>query len=440
MRYLLAAFFFVMYAGDSIGLNVGLGSGMSIKNLMLYLMIIGIALNAAVARNRSIELLSVISLFVVLILYALMTWITVAFILASPDYDVRGSFIVLKSSLADQFITFLVFFYGILNLKEALWLLRAIIWIAVVGTMITLIDSFDVPNLGIVESRVRDGRFVGFIGSANGYGQFLVLFLAPTIILYLQATGKARKVLAVGVFATALALLLTGSRGAYVGLLAGSLLAAFLLRKVIPTQIVVRAGVFSIGMLGVVVAVAIAAGYADVFLDRFERFGGSSHVATSGRSTIWTTAIKAMIENPLSFVTGYGFNAYISSRSFYAATHNVYLTYLYDLGCIGLFLYVAIFARIIGTAKATIANAPDDLKRYFLAAIFGLCGFMVSIFFSEYHASGYLLWAYLGVVMRLALLARNSEPAVSMEGRVDNLSRSTPRRGSELINVRNAGS
>lgn len=408
MRYLLAFFFFVMYAGDNLGLNISLGPGLSVKNLLLYMIVVGVALNTAVARNRKFELASVLIPFGLLILYAIITWIAVAFVLDYPDYEAGESFRALKSSLADHYLTFLVYFFGILYAKDAFWLLRAIVWIAIVGNVVTLIDAFDIPNLGLLEAGLKGGRFVGFIGQANGYGQFLVLFLPPAIALFLTEAGKVRTLAAIGVIATALALVLTGSRGSYVGLLAGAILAAFFLRRIISTRMLVRAGFITVLSFVFVLSVILIAGYSEVYLDSLSKFGGSSHMVTSGRSTIWTTAVEAMVENPLSFLTGYGFHSYESSRNFFAATHNMYLTYLYNLGSIGLFLYILIFVRILATARSIITDATAESRPYFVALVFGLFGFVVAIFFSEYHNSGYLLWAYLGVAMRMAMEVRPS--------------------------------
>lgn len=413
MRYLLAFFFFVMYAGDSVGLNVGLAPGVSLKNLLLYMMIAGIALNAAVARNRRIELPSVLISFGLLILYAAITWIAVAFVLDSPDYDAKVTFIRLKSTIVDMYLTLIVFLFGVVHARDSIWLLRAMVWIVLIGSIITVVDTFNIPNLGLVDARPRDGRFQGFVGSANEYGSFLVLFLPALVVLYLTEKGKLRMLAAIGVFSAALALVLTGSRGAYVGLVAGTILAAFFLRNIISTKLLVRAGFIAISIFALVLSIALIVGYSDLFLERFARFGGSSHVATSGRSTIWANALAAMVENPLSFLTGFGFGSYESSRSHYAATHNMYLNYLYNLGSIGLLLFLTVFGRILTTARAVIAHATSEIRPYFVAMIFGLCAFLIAHFFGEYHGSGYLLWAYLGVVMRMAVQARSdaeSEP------------------------------
>jgi O-antigen ligase len=408
MRYLLAFFFFVMYAGDQLGLNISLGPGLSFKNLLLYVMLVGIALNAAVARNRDFELPSVFVPFGLLILYALMTWIAVAFVLSDPEYEMGRSFIRLKSTLVDHYLTLLVFFYGTMHAKDTFWLLRAILWMIVLVNIVTVIDTFNVPNLGLIDARARDGRFEGFFGGSNEYGKFLVLFLPSVVALYLTTMGKARSFAGIGVLVMAIALVLSGTRAAYIGLVAGGILTAFFLRRSISTQMLVRTGVGAVFILAFVIAVAMFSGYTDNLLERFARFEGSAHLATSGRSTIWTNAIAAMIENPLSFVTGHGFASYESSR-FYAATHNTYLNYLYNLGSIGLILFVFTFGQILATARLVVARATAAYRPYFVALVFGLFSFLIAIFFSEYNVLGYLLWAYVGVVMRMAMDVRYSD-------------------------------
>lgn len=422
MRYLLTLFFFLMYAGDNLGLAISFGMGLSIKNVLLYLLFAGIALNAAVARNRSFDFPSITIPFALLIVYALATWLTVAFVIGDPEYRMREAFISLKSSLGDQYLTFLVFFFGLLTVKDAFWVLRATIWIALIGNIVTIMDAFDIPNLNIVEARMSDERFLGFIGSANGYGQFLVLFLAPSIALYLTQKGKLRFIAGIGVLASALALVLTGSRGAYLGLLAGAIGGAFYLRRMIPTEKFVHGGIIAVALSACLIVVSMALGYADVYLEQMVRFEGSAHIATSGRSTIWTNVLAEMFVNPMSFITGYGFFAYESGR-FYAATHNTYLSYLYDLGIIGLFLFVLVFVRVLATARSVLPHVPSDIRPFFVALVFGLVGFLISIFFSEYHNAGYLLWAYLGVTMRIAAELQTRDTAgvaVGTEG-VDRL-------------------
>lgn len=399
----MAFFFFLLYAGDDLGLSFTLGMGLSSKNILLYLILVGVAINAAVVRNRSLELTSVIVPFGFLVVYAFITWLVVSFILEYPDYSARASFIRLKSSLADQFLMFVAFFYGVIDKRDALWLFRVLVWIVVLGNLVTIVDAFNIPNLGLVNAIPSDGRFEGFIGQANEYGSFLVLFLPISIGLFLLQSGKVRLLAAIGVAATAFALILTFSRGSYAGALAGSIIAAFYLREYIAAHLLIRMSFLATAAGALLVLMVIMIGYSEVLESRFSRFGGSAHLATSGRSTIWGNALKAMLENPISFLTGYGFNAYESSTKFYAAAHNVFLNYLYNLGAIGLSMYLMVFVRILSIVRSAIATASAEIKPYYMALVFGLIGFLVSIFFSEYHGSGFLLWSLLGVSMRLVV-------------------------------------
>jgi O-antigen ligase len=165
-----------------------------------------------------------------------------------------------------------------------------------------------------------------------------------------------------------------------------------------------------------VIAVTFVTGYSDLYMDRFSGLEGNAHIATSGRSSIWLNALRSMMENPLSFITGYGFFSYNSSRSFRLATHNMYLSYLYNLGMIGLTLFLLMFSRILAAARAALAESLPELRPHLIALAFGLCGFLVAVFFSDYHQAGYLLWAYVGVGMRIAMsLAGGAAAGVTAE-------------------------
>lgn len=411
MRFLLAFFFFVMYAGDDLGINVSFAPGLSLKNLLLYAIVAGIAINTAIARNRKFELPSVLIPWGALILYAIVTWIAVTYILAYPGYDAMETLIRLKFGMLDQFLTFLVFFYGVVYFEDAYSLLRMIVWIAIIGNVVTILDTFNIPNLDLVGASQEvgeEGRVQGFVGQANSYGSFLVLILPVSVALYLSESGKVRLLAGICLIATAFTLVLTGSRGAYVGLVAGATFAAISLRQFISARVVVRTGLISVSVVAIVLTIAFATGYEDLFIERFSRFTGDPHVATSGRSTIWAHAIASMVEHPLSFFTGYGVEAYENTKGVRRATHNMYLNYLYNLGAIGLILFVTVFVRILATARAAIKVAAAEYRPFFMALVFGLIGFMITLLFFEYHRSGYLLSAYLGVVMRMAMEVKSS--------------------------------
>jgi hypothetical protein len=158
-------------------LDLGLAPGISIKNAMLYVAFSAIAIESAMARNRNVELLPVILPYALLILYAILTWLFIVLFMEDPYYSPRTTLIRLKIKLVDQFLILLVFFYGVINWKDALWLLKALIWVMIIGCLITILDTFNIPDLGIITARDRDGRIEGIIGSAAEFGGLLAFVL-----------------------------------------------------------------------------------------------------------------------------------------------------------------------------------------------------------------------------------------------------------------------
>ena len=418
LRYLLLFFFFLMLAGHELGLNVALGPGLSTKNLLLYMIVVGIAVTAAVTRNRELELLSVFVPFAVLIAYAILTWVVIIVFFDKPEYSPRATLISLKSTLVDGFLTLAVFFYGVLNRKDARWLLKAIIVLVVISNVVTLVDSLNMPNLGIIDSRLRDGRFLGFMGAANDYGMLLVLFLPMSIALYQTSSGPAKWWSAIGAAVTGLCFLLTASRGAYLGAILGFMVSAIYLKRYISVNFVVRGVALSLIALAALILIMLLAGYSELLLDRLALFEGSAHTASSGRTTAWLNALGTMAETPLTFVTGFGFEAYESSREFNIAMHNHYLHKLFNLGLIGVALFLAVFGSILNIAKSSTPLAGPDSRPFLIAMVIGLLSLLVTQIFGQYYRSSYLIWACLGVGLRLALAVRNDVVELSDKGRV----------------------
>ena len=419
LRYLLLFFFFLMLAGPELGMNVNLGPGLSTKNVLLYLMVVGIAINSAVVRNRKLEALSVFIPFALLVVYAILTWVITIVFLDKPEYSPRATLISLKSSLVDNFLILAVFYYGVLTRKDALWLLKAIIVLVVIANGVTVIDSFNVPNLGIIDSRWSDGRFEGFMGAANDYGMLLVLFLPLSIALYQTSNGGTRLLAGVGAALTAVCLVLTASRGAYVGVIGGLLLSAWFLRRFVSFHSVIRGAVISLIALAVLIPILLLSDYSDLFLDRFAKFEGNIHTASSGRTTYWLHALRVMAESPLSFVTGFGFGAYEFSREFSIAMHNHYLNILFNLGFIGLALFLTVFGSILTIVRSSISRAKTESKPYLIVLVVGLLCLLVTQVFGQYYRSAYLIWACLGVGLRLAMEIRRDPVELTGRERVD---------------------
>src|SRR5688572_935248 len=140
-----------------LGLDLGIAPGISIKNAMLYAAFSAIAIESALVRNRNVELMEVLLPFALLILYAVLTWLFIVLFLENANYSALATLIRLKAKLVDQFLMLLVFFYGVLNWKDALWLLKSLVWVMIVGCLITVVDTFNILDRRIVMARDMDG-------------------------------------------------------------------------------------------------------------------------------------------------------------------------------------------------------------------------------------------------------------------------------------------
>lgn len=394
--------FFVMFAGESLGLNISLAPGISTKNLLLYVLFTWIAIEAIVTHNRKIICLSVIAPFSAFLAYAIFSWLVVVLIIDYANYDALKNAITLKSQMADPFFLLLVFIFGLTKMKDIDWLFRRMVWMVILGNIITLADAFELLELEMLVWH-KEGRLNGFLGQPNEYGAFLVIFLPATLALFVVETGLRRVLAAIGVLTTFVCLLLTFSRGSYVGVVLGSLLGAGFLRKYVPAIVVTRVAIAMVVSVAIVIPLLFVAGFEDEFRDRFSLLGGSADTMTTGRSTLWQRAFSVMLQQPISFLIGFGWNAYDSFREFRLSIHNTYFNILFDLGLIGLTLFLTILSAVLVTLRRGIALASDVTKSFLVAATFGVASICITLFVAEIFVAGLLMWAFIGLSLRMAV-------------------------------------
>jgi O-antigen ligase len=130
---------------------------------------------------------------------------------------------------------------------------------------------------------------------------------------------------------------------------------------------------------------------------------------SSGRTAIWTEAIRTMVENPITLLTGYGWDVY-AVMPFRYATHNYYLGVWFDLGIVCLALIVFILARSVINAFHAVPAANREVGTQLLAFVFGILGVAVAIFFVDMWRPWAYIWLYVGAILRLSLFALEPEP------------------------------
>jgi O-antigen ligase len=420
-RVLLFLLFFVLLAADALELNLSLAPGLSVKNAFLYLIVAGIAVDTALKRNRRLEFASVIVPYSLYVFYAIFTIVIIVLFLQYPNYKILYSIISLKGGVVDNLLVFLVFFYGVLTAKEATWLIKAMIWTVIFANSITVVDGFNIPDLGLVNERL-DGRIGGPIGESNQYAAFLAIFLPAAVALVAIERGSLRALAVFGVLITLVAFLMAASRGGFLGVVGGSLIAAVFLRKFVSLKVtLVTTG--AIAVLGVLtLGVVYLGGYGDLLYDRFigDSTGGNATQISSGRTYIWATALNKMFEHPISLITGFGWDTYLQFRIFRYAPHNSYLKILFELGAIGLVLVLVALFNVLRLARREIRSLDSADEILLLAFVFGMFSLLVAIFFVDIASPWIFFWAYVGTTLRLAAcIAASADSKLTRPARHD---------------------
>src|SRR3970282_881003 len=142
------------------------------------------------------------------------------------------------------------------------------LWAIIASNVVTIVDILNVPDLGRITPQ-EDGRLAGPLGDANSYGVFLAGFLPATVALYFTEIGGKRFLAAIGAFITFVALLMTASRGAVVGLIAGLLVGTVYLRHYISSTTILRASLGTAICAVVATAALLAIGYGELLYERF---------------------------------------------------------------------------------------------------------------------------------------------------------------------------
>ena len=400
-RFLLLGLFVVLMADSMFGWGLGIGPGLSVKNAALYVLILLLAMEFAVTRERHIfELPAIHLLFGLLIALAAFSWALNTFVGGYTGYRPLGAFIALKSNLVDHYLFFLIFFLGARRWADVLWLQRWILVVIALGSIATVMDAYNLPDLNVIEMR-RDGRVQGPLGEANQYGLFVALFLPILFARAWVTRGIERAFFAGAALFTFWVLVLTVSRGSYASLLVGSVLAAVYLREFLDLRYV--AAMFGLACVGVLAAVLLLSQeYVNLIVDRVIQASSMDDAgqASSGRTWIWGDALDRMTTEPLSFLIGYGWNTFRSAVGI--APHNTYLGYLFELGVFGALLFVFLFGAIVRHAKAAlrVSGTHPEVRGGLIGFVIGLFVLLVGIFFLDLTTPWYFIWAYCGLVMR----------------------------------------
>lgn len=179
-------------------------------------------------------------------------------------------------------------------------------------------------------------------------GTAYTLAAGVVLALVLAAAGAHRPVLRLAPLALAVLLgygvLLTGSRGAAIGIVAG--LAAALATRVVPRL----TGVTVAGLAATLIALVPFGLTPRAELLWLDGLYGRPTGDISGRLWIWPYAVSTWSESPLN---GSGAGVFISTNPYEIGPHNLLLTVGNDLGLVGVLLYFGAMTAALVVAART---------------------------------------------------------------------------------------
>ena len=397
---ILVSLFVILISDIMLGLGLALGPGLSLKNAFLYIIFIALVLEFSVGKRDLLrETWPLNGFWLLLILYATFTWLVVILLGVHRGYNPLLGFIALKGQLIDLYLFLVVYLFGPKDLLSANRLLRWLIIVLVIVNMITLVDVLNIPDLGIITDR-EDGRLAGPVNEVNQYGAVLIFMIPLTAGLAISSEGWRRHLLIAGTLVAFVLLGLTVSRGSYLGLIVGGLAALYLVRDHVQREAVIKGFV----VISITVFVALAVSIyqnPEAFLEKFNFGGASLDSVSTGRILTWRQALTMMSYWPLSFVVGYGWSGYATLFLGYGDPHNSYLLYWFNLGIIGLGLYLLIVAWIVRFSLKCLLSVDENVKPIIIGFIIGFLSLHVAIFFVGLYLPWLFIWALAGATLRI---------------------------------------
>jgi len=199
------------------------------------------------------------------------------------------------------------------------------------------------------------------------------------------------------------ALLLSGSRGATLGLLIGAFVMVAFYRKTLPIRKFVVGGVLA-SALAAVVVLLLGLTTGDYLFDRFigdSQATGLGNI-TSGRSEIWLSMLRLMADSPVTFITGFGWNTYFS-LPFRMAPHNTFLLYWFELGLIGVGVLCWLLWKCVALLRSGAKGSTGPTQALLMSISVGVTAAVVSAFFVELPIFWPYFWMLAGAGLRIAL-------------------------------------
>jgi hypothetical protein len=406
MRYLLALLIFFLTTADVFGWTASLAPGLSVKNALLYLIILALAARFAVRGGIRLQLPKVHLWLGVLILYATLSWLTIGLLVRYKSYTLLSSGIDLKAFLLDNVLVFVLFLYGTETLADARFLLKCILFAVAAANAVAIGNVAGLFHIGMTTVGIGGnltGRVFGAFGHANETAALIACLLPAYVAAAFSSNGMARVLWALAGTTSAGLMIMSGSRGAFASVVLATIVGSFMCRRLISAR---RAALVAAIIMAIAVPMValVSVKFGDILTQRITELIVSPGTSSVERTYIWMPIIDKMMANPAAVITGFGWDAY-DVMGFTFAVHNHYLWLWFDLGVIGLGSYLMVVAQLLITARRAAAIADSETSRYLIAFIYGCLAMSFAVLTALLFRPWLYIWAYIAVTMRMALIA-----------------------------------
>ena len=232
-----------------------------------------------------------------------------------------------------------------------------------------------------------EGGFAPLASNPNDLGLLLDISLPLVWYAYRTATTKATRYMALlTIAASVLTVVITFSRGAFLGLFVVAGLTAWKLGKGKRIRIFVLIAV----LLPVTLAI-LPGGYSDRMLSIF--YGDMDETGSrEGRIKLMEAGVTSMIEHPLGVGLGMNILTAADSGAGWNVIHNAYLQVGVELGVVGFILYLALIWKTSQGLSAIEQSPVRNIADLAFAIRLSLIAFMVGGFFGPVAYNFYFFY------------------------------------------------
>jgi putative inorganic carbon (HCO3(-)) transporter len=257
---------------------------------------------------------------------------------------------------------------------------------ATIVAVYAILQFFGYDFLIWEEPAVITKRAMSTLGQPNFLGSFLLLTLP--LPLYLFDRGKNLSIKIFWIFSFALqllAIIFSGSRGAWMGLIGVTLLflIVFYYQK--------NKKIFFSGLGAIIVLVLVLMFGHNTISQRFQSAFDVSQGSTSVRASIWSASLKSLsgkdwgygLENQKEAIWTYyqtDWAVFSKVNVIFDRAHNLFLDIVLTVGLIGLFLWICFYYFILKTSFNNIVFDRDPLLSLIL--FWSLASYLISLFFN----------------------------------------------------------